>query len=284
MVQIGGRSVATNDVGVIGAGAATFIFSFLPWFSISTDFFGSSVSDSANGWSTDLGGWFWGWLAILLLVAVAGLVAALTFANLRLPTLPVPLTAVLAGASGLAVLLLIIRWIAYPSVPSSYDGGPSFGLFIVLIAAIVQTVFNVLNLRAGSGAAGSPPQSGGGYPGQNQPPYGQPPAGYGQPYGQQQQPGYGQPPTGGYGQQQPGGYGQQPPQGYGQQPPQGYGQQPPQGGYGQQQPGYGQPPTGGYGQQQPGGYGQQPPQGGYGQQQPGYGQQQPGYGQPPSDR
>ncbi|WP_154675560.1 DUF5336 domain-containing protein [Parafrankia elaeagni] len=273
MVQIGGRSVATNDVGVIGAGAATFIFSFLPWFSISTDFFGSSVSNSFSGWSTDPGGWFWGWLAILLLIAVAGLVAALTFANLRLPTLPVPLTAVLAGASGLAVLLIIIRWIAYPSVPSSYDGGPSFGLFIVLIAAIVQTVFNVLNLRAGSGAAGSPPPSGGGYPGQNQPPYGQPPAGYGQPYGQQQ-PGYGQPPTGGYGQQPPQGYGQQPPQGYGQPPQGGYGQQQP--GYGQQQPGYGQPPTGGYGQQPPQGYGQ-PPQGGYGQQ-------QPGYGQPPSDR
>ncbi|OAA18811.1 hypothetical protein UG55_109914 [Frankia sp. EI5c] len=280
MVQIGGRSVATNDVGVIGAGAVAFIFSFLPWFSVKAKIFGSSYSDSVGAWNTDLSGYLWGWLAILLLLAVAGLTAALTFANLRLPTLPVPLPVVTVAASGLAVLLIIIRWIAYPSIPSSYDGGASFGLFITLIAAIAQTVFGVLNLRAGTGVTGNPPQSGG-WPGQGQPPYGQPPAGYGQPYGQQQ-PGYGQQPPQGYGQQQPG-YGQQPPQGYGQQQP-GYGQQPPQG-YGQPPAGgYGQPPTGGYGQPPAGGYGQPPAGGGYGQQPPqgGYGQQQPGYGQPPS--
>ncbi|MCK9926249.1 hypothetical protein MXD62_03535 [Frankia sp. Mgl5] len=226
MVQIGGRNVATNDVGVIAAGAVAFIFSFLSWFSVKGDFFGSSYSDSASVWNTDLGGWFWGWLAILLLLAVAGLTAALTFvANLRLPTLPVPLPMIMAGASGLAVLLILIRWIAYPSIPDGFEGGASYGLFIGLIAAIAQTAFGVLNLRSGSGVAGQPPQPGG-WPGQGQPPYGQPPAGYGQPYGQQ------------------------PPAGYGQQPPAGYGQQPPAGGYGQQPPtgGYGQPPQGGYGQ------------------------------------
>ncbi|KPM51317.1 hypothetical protein CcI49_15795 [Frankia sp. CcI49] len=263
MVQIGGRSVATNDVGVIGAGAVAFIFSFVPWFSIKSTYYGASYSNSANGWSTDLGGYFWGWLAILLLLAVAGLTAALTFGNVRLPSLPLPLPIILAGASGLSILLILIRWLAYPDIPSGIDGGASFGLFLALIAAIAQTVFNVLNLRAGTGVAGSPPAPPTNWPGQGQPPYGQPygqqpPQGYGQPpqgYGQQppqgygQQPGYGQPPTGG-------GYGQQPPQGYGQ-PPQGYGQQPPQG-YGQQ-PGYGQPPTGGgYGQQPPQGYGQPP--------------------------
>lgn len=69
-------------------------------------------------------------------------------------------------------------------------------------------------------------------------PYGQPPPGYGQPYGQQPPPGYGQP------------YGQ---------PQQGYGQP----GYGQPQPAYGQP-GGYYGQPPPRGYGQQPGYGGYG--------------------
>jgi uncharacterized membrane protein len=86
--------------------------------------------------------------------------------------------------------------------------------------------------------------------------WGQPPSGYGQQPGGQEQPGT-------YGQQQPGGYGQQP---GGYQQPGEYGQQ---GGYGQQPGGYGQ---------QPGGYGQQP--GGYGQQPGGYGQQPGGWGTP----
>jgi hypothetical protein len=107
---------------------------------------------------------------------------------------------------------------------------------------------------------GAPPPPGYGQP--QQPGYGQQPApAYGQP--PQQQPQYGQPPAG-YGQPAPG-YGQPPAQ-------QAYGQPPPQQAYGQppQQQAYGAPPA-----QQ--GYGMQPQQAAYGAQQ--FGQQmQQGFG------
>ena len=106
-----------------------------------------------------------------------------------------------------------------------------------------------------------------------QPGYGQPTPGYGQPQypPQPPTPGYGQP-TPGYGQPE---YAPQQP-GYGQPAP-GYAPQAPE--YGQ--PGYGQP---GYGQPTPG-YGQPeyaPPAPGYGQPTPEYGQPMaPGYAPPP---
>ncbi|MCK9896376.1 hypothetical protein [Frankia sp. AgB32] len=289
MAQIGGRNVATNDIGVIASGAVMFIVSFLPWYSVSISFFGRSSSLHRNGWGLGFNSWF----PVLLVLVVAGLLAARIFANFTIPDIgPVSWLWALPGVSALATVLLLIRWYRFPSVPSGVDAGPSVGFYLALIAAIVQTVFGVLAALAagapipGRGRPGGPGTPTGWQPGQ---------APYGQPYGQQPTPGN----PGGYGQQP--GYGGQPPQGYGQpqpgygQPPQGggYGQPPTGGGYGQQpgqgQPGqgqppqgggYGQPPTGGgYGQPQPG-YGQPPQGGGYGQQQPGYGQQPPpGYGQ-----
>ncbi|KJE24139.1 hypothetical protein FF36_01542 [Frankia torreyi] len=283
MAQIGGRSVATNDIGVIASGLVMFIVSFLPWYSVSYAFFGRSTELHENGWGLGFNSWF----PVLLVLAVAGLLVARLFADLRIPDVgPVSALWILPAASAFAALLLLIRWIRFPDVAKGLDAGPSYGFYLALVAAIAQTVFGVLSaLSNGATIPGRGRPGGPGVPGAWPPP-GQPP--YGQPYGQQPTPGYGAP-TGGYG--QPGygqpGYGQpgygQPQQGYGQ-PPVGYGQ-PPQGGYGQpQQSGYGAPPTSNYGQAPQGGYGQPPagygqPPAGYGQP-PAYGQPQPGYGQP----
>lgn len=254
MAQIGGRSVATNDIGVIASGAVMFIVGFLPWYSVSYSFFGRSTKVHENGWGLGFNSWF----PVLLVLAVAGLLVARLFANLRIPDVgPVSALWIMPGASAFASLLLLIRWIRFPDAPKGLDAGPSYGFYLALIAAIAQTVFGVLAALVngatirGRGRAGGP-----GAPGAWPPP--------GQPYGQQPTPGYGAP-TGGYGQP----------------------------GYGQPSPGYGQPPTGGgYSQPQQGGYGQPPaygqPQGDWGQQQPppGYGQPQPPgtYGQqPPAD-
>ncbi|WP_261566625.1 hypothetical protein [Frankia gtarii] len=269
MAQIGGRSVATNDIGVIASGLVMFIVGFLPWYSVSYSFFGRSTKVHENGWGLGFNSWF----PVLLVLAVAGVLVARLFADLRIPDVgPVSALWILPGASAFASLLLLIRWIRFPDAPKGLDAGPSYGFYLALIAAIVQTVFGVLAALAnGATIPGRGRASGPGAPGAWPPP-GQPP--YGQPYGQQPTPGYGAP-TGGYGQPQPG-YGQPQP-GYGQ-PPAGYGQ-PPQGSYGQPQPGYGQPPAGGgYSQPQQGGYGQPPA--GYGQ--PPTGQPPTGYGQPPA--
>jgi len=280
VARIGGRDVATNDLGIMASGLVVFIASFLPWWGASIGGF----SASRNSWGTD-----WGWLAVLLSLVVAASVAARVFRGLTIPAVGgIGPALVTLAVSAVAVLVVLLRWLTYPDVPAGVSGGAKVGTFLALIAAIVQTVFAGLNFKAsgeplpgvGGGSSARPGVKAANPPGQY------PPAGgYGQPYGQQ-----------GYGQQ---GYGQQ---GYGQpsQPAQpGYGQSGPyaQGGYGQsagqpagqqgygQQGGYGQPAYGqqGYGQQSYGqqGSGPSPAQPSYGQQgyaQSGYGQQQ-GYGQ-----
>jgi hypothetical protein len=256
MAQIGGRNLATSDIGILGGGVVVLVSSFLPWMGIDWYYYRDSFNHI--GWASG----FFAVVAILLALGAAGLVAARIFANFTPPPLgpvgPALLNVVLGGV---AVLFILLRLITV----NPYDS--KFGLFVGLIGAAVVTGFSVLGLRAsGEAIPGRGPGGPPGGPYGQQPPYGQP---YGQqPYGQQPPPGYGQPPPG---------YGQQPPPGWGQQPPPGYGQQPP--------PGYGQPPTGGQppqGQQPPPGYGQQQPPPGYGQQQPppGYGQQQPPSGSP----
>ncbi|WP_261560088.1 hypothetical protein [Frankia tisae] len=211
MAQIGGRSVATNDIGVIASGLVMFIVGLLPWYSVNYLFFGRSTKVHENGWGLGFNSWF----PMLLVLAMAGLLVARLFANLRIPDVgPVSALWILPGASAFASLLLLIRWIRFSDVQKGLDARPSYGFYLALVAAIVQTVFGVLAALAngatipGRGRAGGP-----GAPGAWPPP-GQPP--YGQPYGQQPTPGYGAP-TGGY--SQPGYSQPQPPGTHGQQPP-----------------------------------------------------------------
>ncbi|WP_235826229.1 hypothetical protein [Candidatus Frankia alpina] len=159
MAQIGGRSVATNDIGVIASGAVMFIVGFLPWYSVSYSFFGRSTKVHENGWGLGFNSWF----PVLLVLAVAGLLVARLFASLRIPDVgPVSALWILPGASAFASLLLLIRWIRFPDAPKGLDAGPSYGFYLALIAAIAQTVFGVLAALAngatipGRGRAGWP--------------------------------------------------------------------------------------------------------------------------------
>ncbi|MBL7499181.1 hypothetical protein I6A84_39740 [Frankia sp. CNm7] len=266
MVKIAGRDVATSDVGTLAGGLVVLISSFMPWMGIDWYYYRST---NHMGWSSGA----LAVLAILLSVAVAGLVAARVFGNTRVPALgpvgPALLNVILGGVATLFILLRLITVDPYDS---------KFGLYFGLIGAAALTGFSVLGLLAsgepfpGRGAGGGPagpggPTGGPGGPWSPQPPYGPGQQPYGQPYGYQQ-------PAAPYGQQQP-------PPSYPQPTPApGYGQQPAPSGYTQPTatPGYGQPPA-----PAPGGYGQPPATPApYGQPSP-YGQPPgPGYGQPPA--
>jgi hypothetical protein len=300
------RRIAVPDIVLAAVGLLGLILTFLPWWSASGGGDNVSVNGwneaTANGQSFSLGRTVTGplvWLPMLLLLIWG--ILALVRAFVAPQLLPAKLFyTVSIGVGALAVLLLVIRWLSYYSVPTQ-DGvhvssGASYGMFLGVLGSVVHTgmsvyakVKKVADIAQNLGLGGQQQQAGqfGGY--QPQQPYGQPQQGYAQPqFGQQpgqqypQQPGqppqqgYGQPPQFG-GQQpqpaQPYGQPQQPqPQGYGQQPQ--FGQQPqPQQPYGQpqQQPQYGQQP----GQQYP----QQPQQ--PGQQYPQVPAQPQPYDQPP---
>jgi len=253
MARIGGRDIATFDLGVLGAGLLAFIFSFLPWYGVKI----GSSSASANAWNMGFGAWF----PVLLCMAIAGVVAAQVFAGVRLPALgPVQPALALVGAGGLAVLVILLRWVTYKRPDGgdtaffggSIEAGAKAGTYLGLLAAIAITVLAFLRFRSGE----TVPAGGA------RPPYGQP-QGWPQgpqpgqwPQGPQQVP---PPGTWPQGPPQAGGWQQQPPQ-----PPQTGWQQPPQD---QPQGGWQQPPGGSWPQQPQQPY--QPPQGGWpgGQQQ-----------------
>lgn len=124
------------DWGVLGAGAVAFIALFLPWYGVSVAGFSASVS----GWSTS-----YGWLGGLLLVAAA-VWFFLWRSGSAIPKDP-PFTplVVTTAAAALGLLLVIIRWVSLPRggggvLGRSFNYGPRIGIWIALIAGIVEVV------------------------------------------------------------------------------------------------------------------------------------------------
>jgi hypothetical protein len=142
MAVIGGRNVATNDIVIMASGLVMFIVSFLPWYGAS--FLGHS--DSVSAWSAGFGAWF----SCLLVLAVGGVVAFRVFGGRDLPALgngAVSWAFVLTAVSILAAIIVLLRWLTYPS--SSISGlnvGAKFGTYVGLIVAIVQAVFGYLSI------------------------------------------------------------------------------------------------------------------------------------------
>ena len=108
-----------------GAGLAALIATFLPWYTIKVDFFGSS---SLRGTSFNLG-----WLGMLLLVGAAALTVAPAFGK-EVGNDQIKGEQIALGLAGLGTLFWLIRFV---SVPGGFlnNVGRGFGLFVALAAA-----------------------------------------------------------------------------------------------------------------------------------------------------
>jgi hypothetical protein len=159
MAKLAGRDVNTNDLGVMGAGVAVFVFSLLPYW-------GLSGGKGLGGLNVSITAWHgWALLGVLLLIAAAGVVAARVFADVTMPTLPVGWHVVVTAVAALGTLLVIVRGFTYPH--ASFGGasyGVKWGGYLLFVAAIAETVFAVLALRESGesvsftrGAADTPP-------------------------------------------------------------------------------------------------------------------------------
>jgi len=141
---IGGRTYSNGDTA-IGVGLiVALIATFLPWYSASFSCSGSalcgglntSVSVSAlNDWA--------GWLFFLAVLVGIALFVIRNFApTVTLPTMPQP-DAILFAGIGIFLAVMALLWLLTHSSGASgpgYSVGPSFGLFIGLIAGIVVAV------------------------------------------------------------------------------------------------------------------------------------------------
>ena len=120
---------------VAGATFVAMISIWLPWFTAHYSALGESSSGSASG--THVHGWLWlEFLLALALLAYLGARAAWETLPVRVP---VAHELILAAATGLQFLLIVIAFLARPSTDglAGYSIHWGFGAFLGLIAAIV---------------------------------------------------------------------------------------------------------------------------------------------------
>jgi hypothetical protein len=152
----------TLDWVVIGAALLAYISSFLPWYSTRITVLGIDRSAGVDAWNAGFGAWF----AVLLLVAVGGLVLVSTLGG------PLKLSAsrplITLGLSVLAFVTIVLRWVTFPDASGGADrvdrlgelgdfdlgtafsvsSGAGTGLYLGLIAAIAASVASFLTFRA----------------------------------------------------------------------------------------------------------------------------------------
>ena len=129
------KRLSRLDWGVLVAAAVAFVALFLPWYGVSVAGFNASVS----GWSTG-----YGWLGAALMAA-AGVWFLLWRTQASLPTAPFSPLFATTAASALGLLLVVVRWASLPRggggiLGRSFNYGPRAGIWIALIAGIVEVV------------------------------------------------------------------------------------------------------------------------------------------------
>jgi hypothetical protein len=143
------KRLSALDRVIVGGGAVGFIALFLPWWGVGVLGFNASI----DGWSAGFTAWAGG-----LLLAAAGVILVLRREGAKFALPNVGPAVLVAGVAALGLLLVIIRWASLPRY-RGFGVGAKYGLYVALIAGIVETVAAVAELRVrrvdalGSGAA-----------------------------------------------------------------------------------------------------------------------------------
>ncbi len=128
----------TNRERVIGGAAlVAFIAAFLPWWGVSAGF----LSVSIDGWSAGFAGW-----AGTLLLTAAGVYLLLRRSGSTIPAPSIGDAQLTAVVSGIGLLLVIIKLADLPTY-HSLGVGTRYGIWIALVAGIVETVAAVDEAR-----------------------------------------------------------------------------------------------------------------------------------------
>jgi hypothetical protein len=131
MAQFDMKKLDRSDRIVIGMGVLTLICLFLPWYGFS----GGPYSASVSGFSTG-----YGWIGAILIIAAAGYLLALRSGS-NVPKISYGPGVTVLGLSLIGTIIVALRWITIPRGGfAGYSYGPQYGLFITVIAGIVQVV------------------------------------------------------------------------------------------------------------------------------------------------
>ena len=130
MPVIAGRNVKNNDFGVLIGGAIVLVFSFFHWFSYDPGI--PQLVGHRGGWNSGL----FSFLAVVLAVGAAVLVALRVFANIQLPRLQWGWNFIVFAAAGAAAVLILLKLlIGY----HSWDR--SLGLYVSFLGTVLETAF-----------------------------------------------------------------------------------------------------------------------------------------------
>lgn len=158
MAAFDAKKVTPYDWGVIGGGAAVLVFSLLPWYGSSGSVAGIGFSASRSAWSYPLAV-----LAVLLCVAAAGFVLATRAFGVRSPDMPVAPSLLALGLAGLGTIFILLRLVSYDRASGGgISVGPKIGIWLALLAAIVETasafmLFRTSGEKLGAGPAATTP-------------------------------------------------------------------------------------------------------------------------------
>jgi hypothetical protein len=136
------KHLSTLDRVIAGSAAVAFITLFLPWYGVTV----AQFSVSWSGGATGLAG------AVLLTAAGVFLVVRRSSGSLLAGVKAGPYAPV-AGVAALGLLFVIVRWTTLPRYHASalgftYTVEPKYGLYVALLAGIVETAAAILALRA----------------------------------------------------------------------------------------------------------------------------------------
>jgi hypothetical protein len=122
---------------IAGVGGLVLLLSlFLPWYGVSVDIAGVSLSESGNGWEV------LGFIDILLLLIAVAAIAIMTARAARALPEDVPAPVLLLALGTLALLLVLYRIIDIPAdgeVPPEVDLSRELGIFVALLGAAGAT-------------------------------------------------------------------------------------------------------------------------------------------------
>ena len=132
--------LSTSDKIIAGSGLVLFIASFLPWFGISIEGFGS---ESGNGWDI---GFLWAGIPALLGLAAAGIVLATRLGTAEAPRLPITWGQAFLAAGALSALLVVLKLlIGHEEV--GFDLDREWGLYVAALAAIAFAIGGFLKFQ-----------------------------------------------------------------------------------------------------------------------------------------
>jgi len=131
----------TRREHVIGwASLVVLIAIFLPWESLGFHDAGKTIS--IDGWTTGIVGWGGG-----LLLAAAGEYLIARRLGYRLWAPPFGDSRLAAALAATGLLLVIVRWATLPTLPG-VDTSAGYGLWMALVAGVIETVAAIDEARA----------------------------------------------------------------------------------------------------------------------------------------